>query len=74
MKAILEFNLTDPDDVTSHLRCIKATDMACALWEIRNLGKELGWLEEEGKLTAEAVMEKIFEHFDNHNINTDELL
>jgi hypothetical protein len=74
MKATLEFDLNEPDDIIKHLRCIKALDMACALWEIRNLGKELGWLEEEGTLTAEAVMEKILEHFENHNINTDELL
>jgi hypothetical protein len=74
MEATIKFDLNDPDDIRNHLRCIKALDMACALWEIRNLGKELGWLEEEGTLTAEAVMEKILEHFENHNINTDELL
>ena len=74
MEAIIKFDLNEPDDRISHLRCTKALDMACALWEIRNLGKELGWLEEEKTLTAEAVMEKIFEHFENHNINTDELL
>jgi hypothetical protein len=74
MEAIIKFDLNDPDDTRNHLRCIKALDMACVLWKIRNLGKELGWLEEEGTLTAEAVMEKILEHFENHNINTDELL
>lgn len=40
MKAILEFDLDNPDDVTSHLRCVKAIDMASALFEIsHNLRK-----------------------------------
>lgn len=74
MEAIIKFDLNEPDDRISHLRCIKALDMACALWEIRNMRKELEWMEEQGKLTSEAVMEKLLEHFDNHNINTEELM
>ena len=73
MKAILEFNLTDPDDITSHLRCIKATDMAIALWQIRMLRKELEWMEDNKELTTENVMSKIFDILDDHNVNTDEL-
>jgi hypothetical protein len=74
MKATIEFNLTDPDDLRSHLRCIKALDMACVLWELRNMRKELEWMEVQGKLSSEQVMDKILEHFDNHNINADELV
>jgi len=74
MKAILEFNLTDPDEARSHLRCIKSLDMACVLWELRNIRKELEWMEDEGELSSEQVMSKIIEHFDNHNINADELI
>ena len=74
MKATLEFNLTDPDEAREHLRCIKALDMACVLWELRNIRKELEWMEEQGDLSAETVIQKILEHFDNHNINADELL
>ncbi len=74
MEAIIKFNLTDPDEARSHLRCIKALDMACVLWELRNIRKELEWMEEQGELSAETVMDKIFEHFDNHNINADELI
>jgi len=73
MKAILEFNLTDPDDNVAHLRCIKATDMAIALWQIRMLRKELEWMEDNKDLTTENVMSKIFEILDDHNVNTDEL-
>lgn len=74
MKAILEFNLTDPDEARSHLRCVKALDMACVLWELRNIRKELEWMEEQGEFTSETVMQKILEHFDNHNVNADELI
>lgn len=33
-KAILKFDLTDPDDRIEHMRCVKSTDMALALWQI----------------------------------------
>ena len=34
MKAILEFDLNDHDDRRAHLRCVKSTDMALAIWNI----------------------------------------
>ena len=74
MEAIIKFDLNDPDDIKDHLRCIKALDMACALWEIRNMRKELEWMEEQGQISSEEVMTKILEHFDNHNINVEELM
>jgi len=74
MKATIEFNLTDPDEARYHLRCIKSLDMACVLWEIRNMRKELEWMEEQGELSSESVMDKLLEHFDNHNVNADELM
>jgi hypothetical protein len=36
--------------------------------------KELEWMEEQGELSSDQVMTKILEHFDNHNINADELI
>lgn len=35
-KAILEFNLEDPDDRKEHYRCTKSRDMAITLWHMRN--------------------------------------
>ncbi len=61
MEAIIKFDMNEPDDIRSHLRCIKALDMACVLWEIRNMRKELEWIEEQGELTSEEVMTKILE-------------
>lgn len=74
MEAIIKFDLNDPDDSRSHLRCIKALDMACVLWAIRNMRKELEWMEEKGELSSETVMDKILEHFNNHELNIDELM
>jgi hypothetical protein len=34
MIAKLKFNLDDPDDKMSHLRCIKATEMMVTLYEM----------------------------------------
>ena len=73
MKAILEFDLNDPDDTRNHLRCIKATDMAIALWHIRMMRRDLEWMEDQKELTTENVMSKIFEILDDNNVNTDEL-
>jgi len=36
MKAILEFNLDDPEDSQNHLRCIHATNMASFIWELKH--------------------------------------
>ena len=42
MKAILEFNLDNPDERIAHLRAAKSLDMACVFFEIeRNLKKKL---------------------------------
>ena len=41
MKAILEFNLDEMEDQMSHLRATKSTDLALALWEIKNNMKYL---------------------------------
>ena len=36
MKAVLRFNLDDPDDQMAHKRCLESTKMAIALFEILN--------------------------------------
>jgi len=74
MKATLEFDLNEPDDIKNHLRCVKATDMALALWHIRMMRKELEHMEDVNELTTENVMSKIFEILDDHSLNTDELI
>jgi hypothetical protein len=78
-KAILEYNLSDPDDVMAHKRAIKSLDMAMALWDIvHNTKKGLEWSMEGKEIdkydALELVFEKIHEILDDHNIITDELI
>jgi hypothetical protein len=34
MKAILKFDLDDPDDAMAHKRCIHSTGLALVIWEM----------------------------------------
>lgn len=75
MKAQLNFDLDDPEDRMNHMRCVKALDMALALWDISyRMLKELEHAEDFGKpITREIVGEKISDILDNNGINLDEL-
>lgn len=71
MKAILKFNLDNPDDKIEHMRCIKATDMAVCLWEIVNNG----WREfKHTDYDYEKAWDKIRDIISEHNINVDDLI
>lgn len=80
-KAILEFDLTDPDDQREHLRCVKSTDLALALWEIRTRLREKCQDIADSKNASEDVhkgIELVFDQvsdvFEHYNINVDELI
>jgi len=47
MKAILEFNLDDVEDVTAHYRCIRALDMAIFLSDLLNKYREFSKYRED---------------------------
>jgi len=78
-KAVLKFDLNDPDDRMEYMRCNKSLDMALALWEItHNTKKGLGY-SMEGKAmdqyeTLEYVFDRIYEIINDHNINFDEII
>lgn len=82
MEAILKFDLENPDDRVSHLRCIKATDMAIVLFEItRNLRRQLERKLEHGyptQLTSYQTLDVVFEEIatlmDDNGINLEELI
>lgn len=89
MKATLEFNLDDNDDKMAHLRCVKATDMALALWEITHNTKKgllyyIEGLEIRGKQNdidklspyeaIELVFKEIYGILEGCNINIDDLI
>lgn len=78
-KATLEFDLNDPDDTMAHLRAVKSTDMALALWEILyNTKKGIEWEIEENKLDGYEVLDKVYQKIwdslDEHGIKIDELI
>lgn len=81
MKAILEFDLTNPDDVKAHLRAVKSLSLAIAIWEIDyNFKKKLErQIELWGdKCTPEMIINTFFNEFyslmEENNIKIDELV
>lgn len=79
MKAILKFDLNEPDDIHAHKRAVKALDMALVLWDIDQYFRSQLKYNEEG-LTEEAyaalekAREKFYEVLGDHNVNIDEML
>ena len=76
MKASLTFDLDQPDDRMAHMRCVKATDMAITLWEIRVI---LRSMEKDDAVTQEEYLGALEMHdritaiMDDNGINLDEL-
>jgi hypothetical protein len=81
-KAILEYDLTDPDDKMEFERATKSLDMALALWEFGyNTKKSFQQeLEANDKTKDEEyeLLDKVYARFlgilNGHNINIDNLI
>jgi hypothetical protein len=78
-KAILEYDLNDPEDAQAHLRAVKSLDMALVLWElVYNTKKGMEYEVEFNKLDAYSIIDKVFEKLHDelrdHGINLDELV
>jgi molecular chaperone GrpE (heat shock protein) len=78
-EGILKYDLNDFDDRIAHLRAVKSSDMAMALWEIiHNTKKGLEWAMEGKDIdkyeVLEMVYEKIYEILEEHNIKIDDLI
>lgn len=80
MKAILEFDLNDPDDTVAHLRAVKALDMDLVLWEMtHNTKKGIEWKIESQEIkdpyeVLDIIMEKLYEEMNDRGIIIDELI
>ena len=78
MKATLQFDLDNPDDKIEHMRCVKATDIALMLWDIKeNIRSKLKYSEDlsEDELHQWEVMQDIFYSIaDDYGINLDLLI
>ena len=76
MKAILEYDLTNPDDRMAHLRAIKSTDMAIILFQMT--ANAYRKLEDDGESGYNQGIIETLEHLrdlmEEHSINLDELI
>jgi len=75
-KAKLKFNLSDPDDLSSFKRVVRADDMAYVIWEFMANSRKKIEREITNTDTLEGV-DKVFEHFYNllesKNLNIDDI-
>ena len=77
MKATLEFDLDDSVDETAHLRAIKSTKLAIALWDMDQYLRGLikyGELDDAIYKTLEETRDKLREIMSENSIDLDELL
>ena len=78
MEAILKFNLDNPDDKMEHMRCVKATDMALMLWDIkqkiRSKLKYSNDLSEAEFHQWEIMQDEFYSIADDYGINLDLLI
>jgi len=75
MKAALYFRLDDPDDIQAHMRCTKATDMALALYRLKNVINKAIDESEDGKhVDGDYLGDKVNEIFEEFGINFNELI
>ena len=77
-KAILEFDLRDPEDVEVHKRVIKSLDLVLALWDIeeylRSQTKYNDNLSKEAYDALDKAREEFYNILKNRNISFDELI
>jgi len=79
MKATLEFNLDEIDDVMAHMRAVHSTDMALVLWELvhntkRNIEREIESKDLDGFAVLDLLYDKLHEELDTHGIIIDKLI
>jgi len=78
MKATLEFNMDEIDDVTAHKRAIKSLDIMFVLSDFDNhLRSELKYNENLTEVEYDLLdktREKLYQIMNEHNVSIDELL
>lgn len=84
MKAILEFDLNDQDDILAHMRCTVSTDMAIVLWQLvhntrRSIENKIdNAIEQDNRFTPYDSLELIYDELHRllteRNIEPDKLI
>lgn len=78
-KAILEFDLNEPEDVVAHKRAVKALDLISVLWDMdQYLRSQTKYapdsMPEEVYDALQTARDKLYEIKSEYNISFDELL
>lgn len=72
MKAKIKFDLSIKDDIMAHKRCVKALDLALALWDIdQHLRWEAKYKDNE---MAGVIREKLSEIMEEYGLVFDDLM
>lgn len=78
MKAILEFNLDDPQDEEAHARCVRSLDITLALNAIVSSKKKhmnrAEFVEESKAELIEAMYQEFWAELNDRGIDMDRLL
>lgn len=79
MKAVLEFDMNEPDDVEAHKRCVQSLDLAISLWdieqELRRVTKYApDSMSQETYDELTKLREKFYEILTERNISLDSLI
>ena len=73
-KAILEFDLEDPDDSLSHIRAVNATNAYLVLSEMdRWLREKIKYVEQDKHPSLEEVREYLFEVLVERRVSLEDL-
>lgn len=73
-KAILEFDLADPDDRLSHIRAVNATNAYAVLSEMdRWLREKIKYAEQDKHPSLEEVREYLFEVLVERRVSLEDL-
>jgi len=79
MKAILKFDLDEPDDQMAHLRCVEATKMAIVLWNfnyntVKTTENEIAEKKLDGYQTLDYLMQRFRDLLEEEGILINELI
>lgn len=75
MKARIYFDLSNPEDIKAHGRCLKALDMSLALWDIQQKINRIWDESEDAKwIDSDLVFKAMQETMEKYNLNLNELI
>ena len=77
MKAILEFDLNEPDDREAHLRAILSLDMAIAIWDMQQEFRSRlkhGQLSEEEYKVTEDLRDRFYQILNEKGVDLEKLM